>query len=379
MVSKELWNLDLFSELLGHVELTQDLWAVARTCRSLYHPATREVLRRGFLLAKAEHIAPFYRFVTSSGDRAPCLHHLDTDLSLRELEGQEEAETLAKIISHCQWIRQLSVDSAGMLAASESLRSAIRDSPNLRALSLVFSGGVATRDQMLVSMRSQNLVALDIDFTEDFLLDSGWDDDCNPCNISARYSSTLKILTLRNTRLRALDPSSGMGFSSLTTLELANCAIDNTAALMHTFPNLRQLITNPDLIEPDLLDYYEGDAASRVEPWKRLEYFKGSVELATNLRIPCPIQRWEISRTIMSSDSHEVDVLMTLMESMRLAQVSMDIDLEDEDDLERLIHEAGRFCLTHVSLRLNVESLTLNGMETLPVSTFVTFSHESRV
>ena len=75
----------------------------------------------------------------------------------------------------------------------------------------------------------------------------------------------------------------------------------------------------------------------------------------------------------MSSDSHEVDVLMTLMESMRLAQVSMDIDLEDEDDLERLIHEAGRFCLTHVSLRLNVESLTLNGMETLPVSTFVTF------
>ena len=61
------------------------------------------------------------------------------------------------------------------------------------------------------------------------------------------------------------------------------------------------------------------------------------------------------------------------------AVVPGDDDLEDEDDLERLIHEAGRFCLTHVSLRLNVESLTLNGMETLPVSTFVTSSHESRV
>ena len=351
-------NVDLFVEILAHVQSSTDLWSISRGSQATYRLATDEVLRRHIALRDPRQLAPFFQFVSKDGERREALvRNVSIHLQLR---GDLDVGVVADILSHCRCIQRLLVGPAIRVDEHPQIRDAICALSELRVLSVSCNA----RD-MLANLRTRHLVAVEVQgpATESS------DDFSNAFAFLGEHASTLRTILFRNLSLNP--PSHGaISYPNVTTLGLTQCLLDypNIASLASTFTNVRNLLLGDTDVVQEHMPAGMAAKDNNENSWKQLEYFEGTLATFQHLGLPCAVRHVEMSNIISGYDPDEVESLSEIIVKARVARLSMEIVLESPEDFERFMPKNGRSTSTHLSLRVEVSDMVSDEADTIPVS-----------
>lgn len=353
-------NLDIFTEILKHVESYADISRLSRAGRNVRPIATNALMQGGVQLREMDRLTSFLAFLKGDPDRRP---QLVLDMRLFFMPGtgapidSRDERCLVTILRRCKWIRKLIVRDASLLDASPRVRNAVCRLSDIRSLKLGGAGGVQCCDEFLASLRSWRVEEVFISYVD---LVNGRRKPQEP-NYSLRKSAhSLQRLTFLNAVFRSLSPHTEV-YPHVLTLEIRGCRVDDLAPVMLAFPNLRRLIV-AGLEGTGVLAPGRG----RVVPWKALDYVEGCINHVRYLAFPCPVRHWLVTFPPLNNTKFpdELEAFLQAMEDIRPEKLSISLSQCTEDDLERLSDKADMWLfLTHLSLHLPVWHCTIHEAE----------------
>ena len=367
-------NFDLLAEVISQVWFNEDLWALSQTGRTLHSLATREILRRGVKLDQVAQLTPFYHFMTSDLDhRSRYLRKLEINLVFLDFNDRHDSTVLADILLHCKGLRQLTMASGAVLALDPRIGTAISSLQELSALVLSLAGEVKGQDEILAGLQTHSLNIVEIDYSYDPGLPPSMYTRGglrNPTIALRRHAATLETLRLASGLLATLGSQSSACYMNVTTLQLEDTSIPGISVLMSTFPNLRRFEARNVVVDGSYADR-PTEHGFRVVPWRHLQHLEATLELVSELDIPCTVQRFLNESVVALADPHELDTLLSFMIKTRLAQLSTTLAIIRFAELNTIVQRAGSLCLTHLSLELGLrwQAYSASEPEALVVST----------
>ena len=288
-------NQDIYLYLLSRIPCPRELSRLSRTCRALHAAGIKELLQRGVRIHSKRLFSSFILCMRADLEhRAPLVKDMWLACGINDaFTLGEDTEQIAEILECCSFLESLRLCDAYILDEDVRVGAALARLEYMKNLTLTELENVSNVNQVLACMRSR-CVSVELDYSSDGreFENLRGDVSYDPILALAPFAYSLQSLTLRAPRF-----AFGLlctKYTHVTRLNL-HCLEDfEILLLLYTFPNLQYLeIPGTSYLSADEVEEHreENVEAFHQHGWRRLEYFKGSIEVLYALAIRCTIHR----------------------------------------------------------------------------------------
>ena len=273
-----------------------DLYAVTRTCRTLYAAGVRMMLQPSHgLSVKEGEVVPFCKFVLFN---QPSSFTALRQLSLQicrfygNVKDPADIELVVEMLKGTRELRTLSLEQ-GVLSLDPRLSGIIASYTNLTSLDLIHEGDVPAK-ATLENLQSQ-LVEVNATFT---------DHAFDPIPMLANSCDTL-----RDAAFNAVDfRNTEICYPHVTTLYANSCNRPRLAAMIAAFPNVRELHIDTTACDDNpatQLLRQENVAAQTRQAWKPLDIVYADLAALYLMGLQCRVNHLYLEPYMYFDDTDE--------------------------------------------------------------------------